>query len=63
MYDLCVVGGGPHALSLVSRILEQSPASLLNDQQHNHLSRVRRGHQYKEGNQEFKERIVVIDKT
>ncbi|KAJ3028348.1 UNVERIFIED_CONTAM: hypothetical protein HDU68_001898 [Siphonaria sp. JEL0065] len=39
--DLVVIGGGPHALALLCRLLEQSPFSTMSDQDHQRYHHIR----------------------
>ncbi len=67
--DLVIVGAGPHSLSLLTRLLEKSPFSILSDQEHQRLN-----HIGKKNNLPFysccdaldannvSERVLVIDK-
>ncbi|KAI9346111.1 hypothetical protein BDR26DRAFT_931989 [Obelidium mucronatum] len=41
MLDLIVIGGGPHALSLLCRLLEGSPFSTMTDQDHQRYHHIR----------------------
>lgn len=41
LHDLIVVGAGPHALALVSRLLEERPAALYTDLEHARISWLR----------------------
>jgi lysine/ornithine N-monooxygenase len=36
--DLVIIGAGPHALSLVTRLLETSPSSVVSDAEHSRVS-------------------------
>jgi hypothetical protein len=39
--DLVIIGAGPHALSLVARILESSPSSVVSDLEHSRISYIK----------------------
>lgn len=70
VFELAVVGAGPHALALVTRLLETQPASLFNDHEHQrrvHLSKQSPKHfglyEHQIFNREnISKKIVVLDK-
>jgi hypothetical protein len=67
-YDLVVIGAGPHALSLLSRLFEKSPFSLVSDDEHNrlsHLSSKQLLHEccFQLSSDQIKQRVLVIDKN
>ena len=74
-YDLVVIGAGPHALALVTRLMELSPNSLISDNEHARLHQLHSGKSHKRrGDREnmvspllletdiSNKRILVIDK-
>jgi hypothetical protein len=69
-YDLVVIGAGPHALALVSRLLERWPSSIISDAEHSRLHHLHSGKSHKKGLDKISplllnsinKRILVIDK-
>ncbi|KAI8808313.1 hypothetical protein BJ742DRAFT_893839 [Cladochytrium replicatum] len=47
-YDLIVIGAGPHALALVTRLLERYPSSLISDDEHVRLHQLHTGKHHRD---------------
>jgi cation diffusion facilitator CzcD-associated flavoprotein CzcO len=69
-YDVVVIGAGPHALALVTRLLERWPSSIISDTEHSRVHHLHSGKCHKNKRDEtapltingLNKRILVIDK-
>jgi hypothetical protein len=68
-YDLVVIGAGPHALALVTRLLERWPSSVISETEHSRLHHIHSGKSHRGTDSVtplvlngLNKRILVIDK-
>ncbi|KAI9002819.1 hypothetical protein BC832DRAFT_593527 [Gaertneriomyces semiglobifer] len=62
-YDLLIIGAGPHALTLMLRLLTKYPVSLYNDEEHKRLLQHKRHLKTADIPNGRKRRYVVIDES